>query len=123
MKKRKTVKRTGLPKAPPPIHTMGVVLPRNALNKELVHQHVVATQEYDHRRAELIANFIVDLGNLYKETQPKKMSYLRKAAEQLYDLDDKLGRGILGDETGLIRAELCEIRLLLNAAINTNEKN
>jgi hypothetical protein len=130
MKKQKTVKRTGLPKAPPPIHTMGVVLPRNALNKELVHQHVVATQEYDHRRAELIANFIVDLGNLYKETQPKKMSYLKIAAEQLYDLDEKIGmefhtktpRLFMSVSHGFILAELCEIRSLINCAINCNEK-
>lgn len=124
--------RKELPKAPKPIHTMGVVLPRNDLTKELVHQHVVAVQEYDHRRAHLLENFIIDLGNLYKDSsaQKKKYSYLKMAVDQLYDLDDKIGLEFhkpspplfMVSTHGYILAELTEIRALLNCAINCNEK-
>lgn len=122
----------GMPKALAPIHTMGVTLPRNDFTKELVHQHVVATQEYDHRRALLIENFIIDLGNCYKLSpeQKKSQSYLKMASDQLYDLDDKIGmefhektpRLFMATTHGYILAELCEIRGLLNCAINCNEK-
>lgn len=120
-----------LPKAPKPIYTMGVILPRTELNQLLVRAHVSAVHEYDHRRAELLENFILDLGNLYKETQPKKMNYLKKAAEILYELDDRVGLEFhkptpplfMVSTHGYILAELAEIRALINSAINTNEKS
>ena len=126
-------KRSAKPKVPPPIHTMGVVLPRNDFTKLLVNQHVVATHEYDHRRAHLLERFIVDLGNLYAKPSKKtkqRQSYLKMASEMLYDLEDKIGmefhsatpRLFMSCKHGYILAELCEIRGMINASINCNEK-
>ena len=132
MKKEKRVKRKPLPKMPPPIRIMGVILPRNDFTKLLVNQHVVATQEYDHRRAELLERFIVDLGNCYKLSaeQEQRQSYLKMADELLYVLDDKIGlefhdstpRLFMSTTHGYILAYLSEIRCLINASINSNEK-
>lgn len=129
-KKAKGVKRLPKEKVPAPIYIMGVVLPRNDFTKLLVNQHVRAVQEMDHRRAHLVENFILDLGNLYKAKQPKKHSYLKQASDLLYDLDENIGmefhgktpRLFMATTHGFILAELCEIRGLINCAINCNEK-
>lgn len=128
--KTKTIKRKEMPKTPPSIHTMGVVLARNDLSKALVRAHVAATQEYNHEKAKLLEDFIVALGNLHKK-QPKKHSYLKWASDQLYDLDDRVAKEFqkptpplfMASTHGYILAELCEIRQLINCAVNTNEKN
>ena len=133
MKRSTTKSKSARPKVPLPIHTMGVVLPRNDFTKLLVNQHVVATQEHDHRRSELLERFIVDLGNLYAKPNKKRKqrhSYLKMASDLLYELDDKIGmefhsaapRLFMSCTHGYILAELCEIRGLLNCAINVNEK-
>jgi hypothetical protein len=132
MKKVKGVPKIKKEKIPAPIRIMGVVLPRNDFTKLLVNQHVVAVQEYDHRRAEILERFIVDLGNCYKLSaeQKQRQSYLKMASDMLYELDDKIGMEFhkpspplfLTATHGYILAELCEIRALINCAINTNEK-
>lgn len=117
----------------PVIRTIGFVLPKNDLTTALVREHVQATQEFDHRRAEFIKRTIIDMANLYKttEAQTKKHSYLKMAADQLYDLDNKVALEFhkpspplfMVSTHGYILAELCEIRGLLNCAINSNEKS
>lgn len=91
---------------------------------------MVAVQEYDHERANLIEEFVLKLGNIYNKDNKKKHSYLKMASDLLYELDDKIGmefhnkqpRMFLSVTHGYILAEICEIRALINCAINTNEK-
>lgn len=121
-------KRKPSPKA---LHIMGIAFPRNDFTKALAHAHVCAVQEYDHRRANALERFIIELGGLYETSpkQAKKHSYLKLASDQLYDLDNKIGLEFhkqtpplfLTATHGYILAELTEIRGLINCAINTNE--
>lgn len=123
--------RQAAPKKMPVIRTMGVVLPKNDLTQAVVREHVRAVQEFDHRGAHLLERFVRDMANLHKTTddQKKKHSYLKMAADQLYDLDNKVALEFhkpspplfMTATHGYILAELCEIRGLLNAAINCNE--
>jgi hypothetical protein len=89
---------------------------------------VLAVQEYDHERANLIEEFVLKLGNIYNKDNKKKHSYLKMATDLLYELDDKIATEFfkptksLSDVQGSILAELCEIRALINCAINTNEE-
>ncbi len=58
----------------------GHQIAKNDLNKELIHQHIVATQEYDHWRADMIEQFIIAL-NTKRDTNPVFNVYTTKKKE------------------------------------------
>lgn len=113
-------------------YVMGIAFPKTDFTKLLSIEHIRATQEFDHRRARLLEKFIKELGGLYEdsESQKNKHSYLKMAADQMYDLEQKIGMEFhkpspplfMSVTHGYILAELCEIRGLMNCSINCADK-